>query len=208
MMEDSSIEEAGSTPLATATSVLETIARIRRDPKLRHGLVSGAIGEVQGAFQPNRPKRKGKAALPSQKKSAKKRRVFFKHVIACLASPTATHNPTRQEWDNLHRAGLGKIWKGHTLVSVPSSLLAKEFHILIISLFPALISTPYTFCKLGGPYNNEIIVLGSDMSLDSLRSLIGNKAQLIIQPQENILEKATNLGGHKVCAACFNNRSF
>ena len=98
-------------------------------------------------------------------------------------------------------------WTGKVHVpAIPNWLIGKEFHALLLSFFPALLSTSYKLCKLGGPYNNELIVLTSDndasqhphWSPESLRPVIGNKAQLIIQPQEEISRKARDLGNPEV----------
>ena len=74
-------------------------------------------------------------------------------------------------------------------------------------MFPALLSD---LCKLGGAYNNEVIVMERkygestlDMppqwSPDALRPLMG-KAQLLIRPRYSILEKAKELKVSKVTA--------
>ena len=126
--------------------------------------------EVQGAF---RPKRKPKAK--------KRRKMYFKHVVACLSGPISTHNPTRQEWENLYSIGLHG--KDMHVPAIPNWLIGKEFHALLLSFPPALLSTSYKLCKLGGPYNNELIVFTSDndasqrphWSPESLRPVIGNR---------------------------------
>lgn len=180
-------------------SVLKSISAIRKDPKLRQEFISGVADEVSHAFRPR------KKIKPPKKQGEKRKRNYFKHVIACLSGPATTLNPTRSEWNRLFDIGLGKMWKGVTAASIPMNLLAKEFNALLLSMFPALVSTKYELCKLGGPYNNEIIRLVPETEDDppqpgviftpkwspsSLRSVIGNKAQLIIQPQENISEKS------------------
>ncbi len=201
-------DDGATATTASAQSVLQVIAGIRKDPKLRHGFMSGtAVDEVASAF---RPKRRAKGKEAERTASRRIKKSYFKHVIGCLSGPQDTHNPTRQGWDALYEIGLGKKWKGHEAASIPSNLLTKQLHALLLSMFPALISTPYELCKLGGPYNNELVVLTSDdhpsqvkfrphWSPFSLRAVIGNKAQLIIKPQQNIADKSKYLENvHKV----------
>ena len=190
-------------PLA-ARSVIQTIANIRKNPSLRQGFVSGnrdilgeAVSEVRDTFQ---PKRRGRPPKPKEHAIRKSKKSYFKHVIACLPSPDVTHNPSRQEWNKLHDRGLGKLWKGYAAACIPSRLCPKEFHSLLLSMYPALVSTPYELCKLGGAYNNEVIVLQNDenpaavfhpnWTPEKLRHVIGTKAQLIIKPQVAISSEA------------------
>ena len=83
-----------------------------------------------------------------------------------IPGPDVKFNLSRQEWDRLYECGLGKMWKGYTAACIPSKLLAKELHSLLLSMYPALVSRPYNLCKLGGPYNNEVIVLQGDESTE------------------------------------------
>lgn len=192
-------EEVPSILPERTRSVLQTLASIRRNPSLRQSFISSnsssevvqaAVGEVQTKFQ---------------KKSRKRKKSFFKHVIACVSNPNVSLNPSRKEWERLHGVGLGKLWKGHAPAFIPDGLLAKEFHALILSMYPVLLSTRYDLCKLGGPYNNEIMVLrddGPDNTLSTcfpywtperLKGVIGNKAQVIIRPSATLVEDARNV---------------
>ena len=184
--------------LSAARSVLQTIASVRKNPSLRHGFISGnrdvldnAVGEVRTAFRPK--KKRGRKAKSPQEPS-KKRKTYFKHVIACLPSPRYSLNPSRQEWDHLYDVGLGRMWRGHAAASIPLALQPKDFHALLLSMYPALMSTHYELCKLGGAYNNELTTLEENdrdespisfspyWTPETLRHVIGNKAQLIIRP--------------------------
>ena len=205
-MGDSSDEEVFSTEAtspqtsfhAATNSVLSTLRGIRTTPQLRQNFVAGcqdnAMREVQRSF---RSKRKGQ----SKKKEAKRKKKYFKHTIACFSGPDAKFNPTRQEWDALYSMGLGKAWKGHVEACIPGNLLAKDFHGLLLSMFPALLSSPYELCRLGGAYNNEVQEIGDSQdkpsffphwSPESLKPHLG-KAQLLIRPQLDITAKAMEL---------------
>lgn len=220
------MESPGNTDRSPETSfqdatnmVLGALSNIRKTPELRRNFVSGnrsaleAVDEVRNIFQSKtrKPAKKSRAIDTScvgNREEKKRKRKYFKHVIGCFSEPNTNLNPSRQEWDSLYAIGLGKAWKGQTEACIPGHLTAKEFHALILSMFPGLVSTPYELCKLGGPYNNEVKVLDDALdssavfiprwSPDSLRPLIG-KAQLLIRPQRSILEKAKELKISKVC---------
>ena len=168
--------------------------------------------EVRNIFQSKKRKPKAKTigtTLSSNtSKGKKKKRKYFKHVIGCFSGPEATFNLSRQDWENLYAVGLGKAWKGQEEACIPGHVTPKEFHALLVSMFPALVSTPYELCRLGGAYNNELKVIEScdvpDLALfrpfwspESLRPLVG-KAQLFIRPQRSILEKAKEIKIPKV----------
>ena len=68
-------------------------------------------------------------------------------------------------------------------------------------MFPALLSSPYELCRLGGAYNNEVQEIGDSQdkpsffphwSPESLKPHLG-KAQLLIRPQLDITAKAMEL---------------
>lgn len=211
MDDSSSDEEVVSTEVtspqisfhAATNSVLSTLRSIRTTPQLRQNFVSGckdaAMKEIQRGFQ---SKRKGQ----SKKTKAKRKKKYFKHTIACFSGPDAKFNPSRQEWDTLYSMGLGKAWKGYVEACIPENLLTKDFHTLLLSMFPALLSTPYDLCRLGGAYNNEVQEIGNSQdkpsffpywSPESLKPLLG-KAQLLIRPQLDITAKARELQLTKV----------
>ena len=70
--------------------------------------------------------------------SKKKKKSYFKHVIACLPGPNFALNPSRQEWNRIYENGLGEMWKGYTAANIPSRLDAKQFHALLLSMYPPL----------------------------------------------------------------------
>lgn len=158
-----------------------------------------AMSEVRRSFQ---AKQKGKGKGRSKGKRKKR---YFKHMIGCFSGPDARFNPTRQEWDALYSLGLGKIWKGHAEACIPGNLLAKEFHVLLLSMFPALLSTPYELCRLGGAYNNEVQEITTDQEYncfpywtpESLKPHLG-KAQLLIRPRGDIAPRSRELQLTKV----------
>lgn len=214
-MEDSTGDESDGIPQtpihSAASSVLNTLSHIRRSPQLRQSFVSGnrahaAMNEVRDIFRGKGRKSVKKSKVGKSKGKRKKR--YFKHIIGCFSGPEASMNLSRNEWEDLSSVGLGKAWKGHAEACIPADLTAKEFHALLISMFPALQSTPYELCRLGGAYNNEVNVIDGQKSVsdvtfkpqwspDALRPLIG-KAQLFVRPRRCILKKAKELRIPKV----------
>lgn len=211
MMEDST-NEGDANITAKVKTVLDTLSSIRQSPHLRQSFISGnrdvsvSMNEVQNSFRSKKTLRKRamKKSIQVANKGKRKKK-YFKHIIACFSGPETSVNPTRQEWCYLTSIGLGKAWEGHVPSPVPFDLPPKEFHALLLSIFPALQSTSYELCKLGGAYNNEVTVLTQEgsstdstiftpfWSPDALRSVIGKTAQLLIRPLCNISKKAKEL---------------
>lgn len=104
---------------SAARSVLQTIASVRKKNPCRSeagfflsgNVLETAVGEVRSSF--------GQEKEVDHKRAHKnqKRRGKFKHVIACLASPDITLNPSRKEWDKLVWARCGKDTLQHAFLS-------------------------------------------------------------------------------------------
>lgn len=227
---EASDEDAGDVSLSTgsaaariirqANKVTRNLRQVRSDSSHRQGFVAGTssspLSEIRSIFKGKKRrvshKKSGKGATPLRKKAKVQ---HWKHIISCLPDPEVRYNPSKEEWIDLAKIGLGRLWMHRDLVSeIPMSLRPKEFHALVLSLFPVLISTPYELCKLGGSYHNEVIPLSIPESTSdyernrkyhpakgeefnpywcpsSLNMSLGKKAQLVIRPVENIRALST-----------------
>lgn len=143
-MDSSEEERSPSPPIlpSAARSVLQTIARVRKNPSLRHGFISGnrdvldnAVGEVRSAFRPKKKRGRQARVEKSSQEPSKKRKIYFKHVIACLPGPDFSLNPSWQDWDKFYDMGLGRMWRGHTPASIPLALQVKDFHAYFYQCF-------------------------------------------------------------------------
>lgn len=148
--DDGDAASAAARIIRQGSKVMENLRQIRSDSSHRQGLMTGtsssALSEVRSIFKGKRrrvshKKRSCKGATPLPKKAKVQ---YWKHIISCLSDPQAKYNPSKEEWTDLAKIGLGRLWMHRDLVSeIPMSLGPKEFHTLVLSLFPVLISIPY-----------------------------------------------------------------
>lgn len=89
---------------------------------------------------------RGKRANLGRQKSHSKH-ITWKTVPCCLSGPHVTRVPSKAILDGLCREGLGTLWftKDQELLEL-DLLDVREFHFMIICLYPCLKNVPYEIC--------------------------------------------------------------